>query len=88
VVSGWIEEEQIFCLINHWPSRRGGQKRSESNCISAALLQQKIIDSIQGVNPQAKIILMGDYNDNPNNKSLLILSTEQEISYRKNFNRF
>ena len=85
VVSGWIEEEQIYCLINHWPSRRGGQKRSESNRISAALLQQKIIDSIQGVNPQAKIISMGDYNDNPNNKSLLILSTEQEISYRKNF---
>ncbi|MEK9603675.1 MAG: endonuclease/exonuclease/phosphatase family protein [Flavobacteriaceae bacterium] len=85
VVSGWMNEEEIHCLVNHWPSRRGGQKRSESNRISAARLQQKIIDSLMGLNHKAKIISMGDFNDNPDDKSLLLLTKEQENSYRENF---
>jgi len=85
VVSGWMEEEELQLLINHWPSRRGGQKRSESHRISAAKLQQKIIDSLQGLNPQAKIIVMGDFNDNPDNQSLRLLTEKKENSYTKNF---
>lgn len=85
VVSGWMEEEELHLLINHWPSRRGGQKRSESHRISAARLQQKIIDSLQGLNPVAKIIVMGDFNDNPDDKSLSLLTDTQENSYMKNF---
>lgn len=85
VVSGWMEEDEIHFLVNHWPSRRGGQKRSESNRISAALLQQKIIDSLMALNPKAKIISMGDYNDNPDDNSMLLLTRKQENSYRENF---
>ena len=85
VVSGWLEEEEIHLLVNHWPSRRGGEKRSEPNRISAARLQQKIIDSLQTLNPEAKIISMGDYNDNPDNKSLRILTRKEENSYIKSF---
>ena len=85
VVSGWMEEEEIHFLVNHWPSRRGGQKRSESNRISAARLQQRIIDSLQSLDPKAKIIAMGDFNDNPDDKSLRLLTDKQENSYRQNF---
>lgn len=85
VVSGWMEEEELHLLINHWPSRRGGQKRSESNRISAARLQQKIIDSLQGLNANAKIIVMGDFNDNPDDQSLRLLTEKKENSYLKNF---
>ena len=85
LVSGWMEENEIHCLVNHWPSRRGGQKSSETRRIAAARLQQKIIDSLQGLNPAAKIIVMGDFNDNPDDKSLLVLTREWENSYLNNF---
>jgi len=85
VVSGWIEENEIHYLVNHWPSRRGGQKRSETNRIAAARLQLRIIDSIQSINPEAKIITMGDFNDNPDDKSLLLLTKEWENSYLNSF---
>lgn len=85
VVSGWIEEEEIHFLVNHWPSRRGGEKRSEPHRLAAARLQQKIIDSLQSLNAKAKIIAMGDFNDNPDNNSLGLLTKKKENSYRKNF---
>ena len=67
-------EEEITIFVDHWPSRRGGQKRSESGRIKAANLQQRIIDSVQGVRPDGKIIILGDFNDNPTNKSLKLLT--------------
>lgn len=64
-------------------SRRAGQKRSEAARIAAALLQQRIIDSLQRLEPKRNIISMGDYNDNPNNNSLKLLMKEN--SYRPSF---
>lgn len=74
VVSGYWNEQKIAVLVNHWPSRRGGQKRSEAARMAAARLQQKVVDSIQADDPKSLIISMGDFNDNPNNKSLQILT--------------
>ena len=74
LVNGFIGEEEITIFVNHWPSTRGGQKRSESGRIKAANLQQRIIDSVQGVRPDGKIIILGDFNDNPTNKSLKLLT--------------
>ena len=70
VVSGLLDGEEMFFIINHWPSRRGGESKSKSKRIAAARLNRTIIDSIQGVNPYAKIITMGDFNDNPNDESV------------------
>lgn len=70
VVSGYFEGEYLAVLVNHWPSRRGGEKKSQPLRIKAAQLQRKIIDSLLQLDPPPKIISMGDYNDNPTNKSL------------------
>ena len=70
VVSGYLEEELIHILINHFPSRRGGKKRSERHRIRAALLNRRIIDSIFSIDEHAKIFAMGDFNDNPDDKSI------------------
>ena len=70
LVSGYLNDEMIHFIINHWPSRAGGQMKSENKRISAGLLNRKIIDSILQINPTAKIINMGDFNDNPNDKSI------------------
>ena len=70
LVSGYLEEEMIHIIVNHWPSRRGGEARSRPKRVAAAKLNKKLIDSLQSVDPYAKVITMGDLNDNPNNASV------------------
>ena len=83
VVSGFWHEVEFTISVNHWPSRRGGQKRSEASRNAAAQLQQKILDSIQRKNPSAYLISMGDYNDNPNDESVSLLT--QKSNYRPQY---
>ncbi|AXT21210.1 endonuclease/exonuclease/phosphatase family protein [Flavobacteriaceae bacterium AU392] len=79
LVSGKLENELIHILINHWPSRRGGEERSKPKRIAAAKLNKRIIDSLQSINPYAKIFIMGDLNDNPTNTSVKdILKTKSD----------
>ena len=70
VVSGMLDGEKIHLIVNHWPSRSGGEKRSRSKRIKAAKLNRQIIDSIFSDDPYAKIITMGDFNDDPTNPSV------------------
>lgn len=70
LVSGNLLGERVHLMVAHWPSRSGGEKGSRPKRIAAAQLGRSIIDSIQAVEPNAKIIYMGDLNDDPTNKSL------------------
>jgi endonuclease/exonuclease/phosphatase family metal-dependent hydrolase len=70
LVFGLLEKEPVYVLVHHWPSRSGGQKRSEPNRLKAAALNKRVVDSILRRNPNANIINMGDFNDDPTNKSL------------------
>lgn len=70
LVSGQLENELIHIIVNHWPSRRGGEAKSRTKRIAAAKLNKRIIDSLQSINANAKIIIMGDLNDNPTNTSV------------------
>ncbi|MBE98749.1 endonuclease/exonuclease/phosphatase family protein [Flavobacterium coralii] len=70
LVSGLLDGEEIHFIVNHWPSRSGGEKRSSPFREAAAALNKKIIDSLYQINPNAKIITMGDLNDGPYNKSV------------------
>lgn len=69
VVTGILSNDTITFIVNHWPSRRGGG--SEDKRILAATVARKQVDSLLSINPGSKIILMGDFNDDPNNKSIL-----------------
>lgn len=70
LVSGKLEGEMIHIIVNHWPSRSGGEARSRPKRVAAAKLSKKIIDSLQTIDPYAKIVLMGDLNDDPTNESV------------------
>lgn len=69
VVSGLLEGEPIHVLVNHWPSRGGGDK-SEKGRILAGQLARTLVDSIIKTDANAKIIIMGDLNDDPYNESV------------------
>ena len=62
--------DTIHIIVNHWPSRYGGEKRSRWLRNAAADLSRHIADSILSENPNARIIMMGDLNDDPVNKSV------------------
>ncbi|MEC7005028.1 MAG: endonuclease/exonuclease/phosphatase family protein, partial [Bacteroidota bacterium] len=70
VVSGKMLGEKIHFIVIHWPSRRGGEAKSRSKRIEAAKLSKSIIDSLTVVDPNAKVILMGDFNDDPISPSI------------------
>lgn len=63
-------DDTLHLFVNHWPSRWGGQLESEYKRISAARLLRSKVDSLFYQCSKAKIIIMGDFNDYPNNKSL------------------
>lgn len=63
--------DTIFVFVNHWPSRRSGESQSEPRRIKAAKTLRNRIEKILSQNNSAKIIVMGDFNDEPNNNSIL-----------------
>ncbi|PIA78715.1 endonuclease [Gaetbulibacter sp. 4G1] len=79
LVSGQLDGEMIHVIVNHWPSRRGGEARSRPKRIAAAKLSKRLVDSLQAINPYAKIFIMGDLNDNPTNPSVKdVLKTQKD----------
>jgi hypothetical protein len=70
VVSGLFLGEPFSFIVNHWPSRRGSESASRPNRISAAKVCRRIVDSIAKADPNSKIVVMGDLNDDPNNESV------------------
>ena len=69
VVFGFLNKEPINFIVNHWPSRAGGDS-SISQRFKAGKLNRRIIDSIHKVNPFSRIVSMGDFNDNPSDPSI------------------
>ncbi len=68
-VYGHIAGERVHFIVVHWPSRYGGGT-SEHLRLATARLSKEIIDGIHAEEPDAKIILMGDFNDDPTNNSV------------------
>ena len=63
--------DTIHVFVNHWPSRRGGENESEINRITAAEVLKENVDRILRENPGANILILGDFNDEPTNTSIL-----------------
>ena len=79
LVSGNLEGDLIHLIVNHWPSRSGGEARSRPKRVAAAKLTKHLVDSLQVIDPYAKIFIMGDLNDDPTNESVrTVLQTEKD----------
>jgi hypothetical protein len=72
LVTGFLDGEEVNIIVNHWPSRSGGEKKSAPFREAAGALNRKIIDSLVKINPNAKIITMGDLNDGSYNNSVKV----------------
>jgi predicted extracellular nuclease len=69
-VRAMLGKDEIHFFVNHWPSRSGGQAESEPNRLAVATLLKSKIDAVLSDNSDAKILIMGDFNDHPNDKSV------------------
>ena len=70
LVKGQIAESIVYVFVNHWPSRSGGEAATEARRTYVAAALREAIDDLQESEPNAKIIVMGDLNDEPTNKSV------------------
>lgn len=69
LVSGYLLNEKVHIIVGHWPSRIGGEAASAPRRNAAAALSKRMVDSLYKQDANAKIIIMGDFNDDPFNES-------------------
>jgi endonuclease/exonuclease/phosphatase family metal-dependent hydrolase len=69
-VYGKLGDQPVHIFVNHWPSRVGGEEESEAKRVWAASVLRKKVDEILAKDPSARVMIMGDMNDEPTSKSL------------------
>jgi len=79
LVQGKLNNEYLNIIVNHWSSRREGEKETEFKRIAGANVVNSIIENLKEKDNNAKIIVMGDFNDNPNNDSVALMETESKL---------
>ncbi len=73
VVEGYLPKKQkVYVIVAHFPSRRGGLKASEPKRTHVAKYIRDKVDEIFADDPSANVIVMGDFNDEPDNKSIAV----------------
>lgn len=82
LVSGTIAGEPIHIIVNHWASRQN--KEASAFREASALNCKHIADSIRKADSNAKVIIMGDLNDDPFDKSVRVaLGAKKDLSILK-----
>lgn len=83
-------KEVFHVFVNHWPSRRSGEEESEEKRIYAAQQLRNVITALLKKEPHAKLIIMGDFNDHPDNNSVYTTLKAREKTLTKDdlFNPF
>ena len=71
-VTGILGGDTVSVIVNHWPSCLGGQERSSYLREAAAELSKHIADSLWRIRPNQGVIIMGDLNDDPQDKSCAV----------------
>ena len=69
-VKGKLKGIEVHILVNHWPSRHQGAETTEYKRIMAGQKNREIVDKIRQKDPNSRIIVMGDFNDNPHSEAV------------------
>ena len=62
--------DTLHIFVVHAPSRRNGKSATEGYRMQVEQRMMQSVDSIRNINPDAKIVLMGDFNDYSNDRAL------------------
>ncbi len=66
VMSGQMAGEKVHFIVNHWPSRAAGSFARERGGYQVRHLK----DALLKQDPESSVIIMGDFNDDPKDKSM------------------
>lgn len=66
-----INNEHFWIVVNHWPSRRNGSEETENKRVHVAKEVRKRLDYIMKNYSASKILVMGDFNDEPSDLSIV-----------------
>jgi predicted extracellular nuclease len=87
-----ISRDTVDVFVCHFPSRRGGENESESDRVYTASVLKSKTDSLMRIRKNAHIIIMGDFNDEPSNRSIAqtlnALPVSQKPETQKLYNLF
>ncbi len=72
-VHGRYHEQELHLFINHWPSNYGGRERALPKRAETARLVRSQVERILKQDPNAEIILMGDFNEGPDEANVTAL---------------
>jgi endonuclease/exonuclease/phosphatase family metal-dependent hydrolase len=61
----------LHVFVNHWKSRSGDQKVTERQRMFSAITLRKQLDMLLSRESNFKVIIMGDFNDEPTNRSIV-----------------
>ncbi len=67
---GKIEGEEFYFMVAHWPSRLGGREASEPRRMAIGEQMHRLADSVLKHRPATRIVAMGDFNDDPTDRSV------------------
>ena len=79
LVSGLLDGEKIHVIVNHWSSRREGEKETEPKRMASSSKVSEIIQSLKADDPDAKIVVIGDFNDEPFSNSIRTLVDANQL---------
>ena len=83
LVNGHLHDKPLSIIVAHLPSRIGGERFTEPARIACAKQIKSLADSLMRQNSDRRIIIMGDMNDNPKDKSLQkIICAQTKIKYK------
>ncbi len=71
-------DDTLHVFVNHWPSRRGGVSASAPKRKIASETLRLHLDSLRSVNPACKVVVCGDFNDGPQDESMLNLASGED----------
>ncbi len=74
-----VFDDTLNVIANHWPSRYSGQLETDGKRINAANTLLGVIDNLREKDFDAKIVITGDFNDEPNDNSLMILTANSKL---------
>ena len=70
---GVFKKDTLHLFVNHWPSRYGGKVKSDPKRAFVAAILRRKVDSLFAADAAPKIVIMGDFNDYPQDSSLAII---------------
>lgn len=79
-VHGKLAGQDLHLMVNHWPSRRKGVEETEPKRLKVAGVQRQLVETVWEQDAEARLIVMGDFNDGPSSKSIALLKGAEFIN--------